>query len=238
MKQLRIGICEDDEVQCRYLQQEIRRYYDRSGIQTVTEIFQSAEALLFQYPLDLPFHCLFLDIGLKKMDGMDLAKRIRERDRELPIIFITGDKESVFEGYKVGAVRYLLKPYEQKDLMEALSCIRELGWERETEEYIGFRYQGEYRKLKKSEILLAEVQGHYLCVRTKGGDYTYKGSLKQLREQWTDEVFCMANRSVLVNVLNVEKITRTECYLSDGSVVSVSRSCCRNLNQVFMRCCF
>lgn len=238
MKQLRIGICEDDETQCRYLQQEIKQYYDKIGMRVGIEVFQSAEALLFHYPLDLPFHCLLLDIGLKKMDGMDLAKRIRERDRALPIIFITGDRESVFDGYKVGAVRYLLKPYEKEDLEEALSCIREMGGERGTEEYIRFRYQGEYMKLKKSEILLAEVQGHYLCVKTREKEYTYKGSMKQLCQEWTEECFCMANRSVLVNVLNVEKITRTECYLTDGSMVSVSRGCYQNLNQVFMKCCF
>lgn len=238
MKQLQIGICEDDETQCRYLKQEIRQYCDRSGMHAEIEVFQSAEALLFQYPLDLPFHCLLLDIGLKKMDGMDLAKQIRERDRELPIIFITGDKDSVFDGYKVGAVRYLLKPYQKRDLEEALSCICEMVQGRGTEEYIGFRYQGEYMKLKKSEILLAEVQGHYLCVRTKEKEYTYKGSMKQLRQEWSEECFCMANRSVLVNVLNVEKITRTKCHLADGITVPVSRGCYQNLNQVFVRCCF
>lgn len=236
MKQLRIGICEDDKTQCKYLQKEICQYYEDNGVRVVTEIFQSAEALLFQYPVDLPFHCLLLDIGLKKMDGMDLARRIRERDRELPIIFITGDKENVFEGYKVGAVRYLLKPYHRRDLEEALDCIREIGLKKGTEEYIGLRCRGEFLKLRKSDILLAEVQGHYLCVKTREREYTFKGSMRQLSREWTEECFCMANRSVLVNVLNVEKITRTECYLSDGSVVSVSRSCYQNLNQAFVRC--
>ncbi len=236
MNHLRIGICEDDPVQTTYLQQEIRRYYDRNGILAEIESFHSAEALLFRYPTELPFQCLLLDIGLKKMDGMDLARRIREYDRDISIIFITGDRDSVFDGYKVGAVRYLLKPYRRMDLEEALCCIRETRREQGTEEYIGFRYQGEYRKLKKSEILLAEVQGHYLCVKTIQGEYTYKGSMKQLRQEWTDDCFCMANRSVLVNILNVERITRTECLLADGTVVPISRSCYQNLNQVFMRC--
>ena len=233
---LRIGICEDDPVQTTYLQQEIQRYYDRNGILAEIESFHSAEALLFRYPTELPFQCLLLDIGLKKMDGMDLARRIREYDRDISIIFITGDRDSVFDGYKVGAVRYLLKPYRRMDLEEALCCIRDTRREQGMEEYIGFRYQGEYRKLKKSDILLAEVQGHYLCVKTIQGEYTYKGSMKQLRQEWTDDCFCMANRSVLVNILNVERITRTECLLADGTVVPISRSCYQNLNQVFMRC--
>lgn len=237
-QQLRIGICEDDPVQLKYLQREIGTYYGKAGIPVETEAFHSAEALLFQYPADLPFQCLLLDIGLEKMDGMDLAKRIRERDREMAIIFITADRESVFEGYKVGAIRYLLKPYRREDLEEALSCIGMMDGERETVNYIGFHYQGEYLKLKKSDILLAEVEGHYLRVKTWEREYTCKGSMKQLREEWAQECFCLANRSVLVNVLNVERITRTECLLSDGSSVPVSRGRYPELNRAFVKCCF
>lgn len=235
MERLCIGICEDDHTQLRYLQQEIYQYYDKKRIRAVIETFQSAEALLFQYPESLPFQCLLLDIGLKKMDGMELARQIREHDREIPIIFITGDRESVFEGYKVGAVRYLLKPYERKEIEEALSCIEEISRELRPEEYMCLRYQGEYVKLRKSEVLLAEVQGHYLCVRTKDREYIYKGSMKQLSREWKDECFCPANRSAMVNVQNVERITRTECYMTDGTIISVSRGCYHNLNQVFMK---
>lgn len=235
MERLYLGICEDDQIQADYLQQEIWQYCDRKGTQAVIEIFQSAEALLFQYPEALPFQCLLLDIGLKKMDGMELARQIRECDREIPIIFITGDRESVYEGYKVGAVRYLLKPYQKKDLEEALSFVWESRREQGTEEYIWLRYQGEYLKIRKSEILLAEVQGHYLCVKTKKEAYTYKGSMKQLCREWKDECFCLANRSVLVNIQNVERITRTECSLTGGIVVPVSRGCYPNLNQAFMK---
>lgn len=234
MKPLRIGICEDDQTQLRYLQQEIEHYYKRNAIQVEIEVFQSAEELLFSYPKGLPFQCLLLDIGLKKMDGMDLARRIREHDRELMIIFITADRESVFEGYKVGAVRYLLKPYHKNDLEEALSCIGSVNTEQEVDNYIALHYQGEYLKIKKADILLAEVRGHYLCVKTKDKEYTYKGSMKQLREEWQDGCFCMANRSLLVNVCNIERITRTECVLADGTIVPVSRGCYPNLNQAFI----
>lgn len=234
MRPLRIGICEDDRTQLRYLQREIEHYYRKNSIHAEIEVFQSAEELLFHYPKSLPFQCLLLDIGLKKMDGMDLARHIREYDRELMIIFITGDKESVFEGYKVGAVRYLLKPYHKSDLEEALSCVKTAGRGQQEDPCIAMHYQGEYLKIKKKDILLAEVRGHYLCVKTRDKEYTYKGSMKQLREEWQDECFCMANRSLLVNVCNIERITRTECVLADGTIVPVSRGCYPNLNQAFI----
>ncbi len=234
MKELRIGICEDDITQLKYLKQEVENYYTQNGISVVIEIFESAEQLLFQYPSDLPFHCLLLDIGLKKMDGMNLAKRIRERDKELTIIFITGERDYVFEGYKVGAVRFLLKPYRPEDLAEALSCVAKLEEEKSSEEYIGFRYQGEYVKLKKNDILYVKVNGHYLYLKLTDREYSYKGSMKQLKEEWNEPCFVYANRSMLVNLENVERITRTECVLSNGESLPVSRGCYQNLNQAFV----
>lgn len=234
MRKIQVGICEDDITQLNYLQQETKKFFAEKGFHAIVETFESAEQLLFHYPAGIPFQCLLLDIGLKKMDGMDLAKKIRLEDKELPIIFITGDKEYVFEGYKVGAVRYLLKPYKPEDLAEALSSAMQIQEEKSAEEYIGFRIQGEYVKLKKEDILFAEVNGHYLSIKTKTQEYHLKGSMKVLREEWADLCFVPVNRSMIVNLQNVERITRTECFLSDGSFVPVSRGCYQNLNKSFV----
>lgn len=233
MKELRIGICEDDITQLKYLKQEVERYYFQNNISVVVDTFESAEQLLFKYPMDLPFCCLLLDIGLKEMDGMGLAKKIRDKDKELPIIFITGERDYVFEGYKVGAARFLLKPYQQEDLEEALSCVMELK-EEKPDEYIGFQYQGEYLKLRKQDILYVRVNGHYLYVKLRDREYSFKGSMKQLREEWNEQCFVYANRSVLVNLENVERITRTECILCNEEILSVSRGCYQNLNKAFV----
>lgn len=233
MKKIQVGICEDDVTQLEYLRQETKRFYMKKGFSVIVETFESAEQLLFHYPSGMPFHCLLLEIGLKKMDGMDLAKRIRSADKELPIIFITGEKGYVFEGYKVGAARYLLKPYKPEDLAEALSFVMQIQEEKSVEEYIGFCSNGEYVKLKRKDILLAAVHGHYISVKTKNQEYSFKGSMKMLREEWPDSCFVLANRSILVNLQNVERITRTECFLSDGSSVPVSRGCYQNLNKSF-----
>lgn len=234
MRKIKIGICEDDVTQLRFLQQQTEHFFAEKGFAVAVEMFESAEQLLFHYPSSMPFQCLLLDIGLKKMDGMDLAKRIRTIDKELSIIFITGEKEYVLEGYKVGAIRFLLKPYKPEDLAEALSSALQVQEEKSVEEYISFYLQGEYMKLKRNEIVLAEVCGHYLTIKSTKQDYNLKGSMKMLREEWKESCFVLANRSVLVNLENVEKITRTECFMSDGSIIPVSRGCYQNLNKSFV----
>lgn len=258
---MKIGICEDDKTQKEYLVQEVLAYYEKKHIAIEIETFESAEELLFRYPLSLPFSCLILDIWLdpaknpfsagqnhpssvpldttglfpEKMDGMTLAKKIREKDRDIPIIFITGDRESVFEGYKVGAARYLLKPYKKEDLAEALSCLaKEEPENGQPEEFFCFSYLGDFLKIRKSDILYVQVDGHYISIKTTDGEYRYKESLKNIKKSLADERFAMANRSMLVNLQHVEKITKSECTLSDGTTAEVSRGCCNSLGSAFI----
>lgn len=240
-----IGICEDETVQLLFLKREIERYGQKTGQEIRVESFESAEELLFKYERDLPFDGLLLDIKMKQMNGMELAVNIRRRDSRIPIIFVTGDRDAVFDGYKVGAVRYLLKPISRKDFFEALDCLRQpdgfgTGEDRRNakEDFFCFSYAGDYTRLDKSDILYIEVRGHYItmyaCPNGKEAEYTFKGTLGGMKKQLGDERFVQINRSLLANLEHVELITRTECILSGDRKLPVSRSCYEGLNRAFI----
>lgn len=239
-----IGICEDEKIQLNFLQKHISAYCNQSGEPLKMECFKSAEELLFKYGQDMPFDCLLLDIKMGKMDGMELAARIRQRDRQLPIIFVTGDKDAVFDGYKVGAVRYLLKPVKDAELMEALDFVKKeyvapgAAASTQKADFFCFHYAGEFVKLDKSAIVSIEVQGHYITIHTtgeNGQEYTFKETMKGIREQLKEERFVPASRSILVNLEHVKSITRTQCSLSSGEVIALSRSCYNDFNQAFIK---
>lgn len=255
-----IGICEDERVQLEYLVRQIEKYCagigGDKGERCRIEAFESAEELLFKYEQGMPFDCLFLDIKMGKMNGMELALDIRKRDRQIPIIFVTGDRDAVFDGYKVGAVRYLLKPIKQEALAEALECVKAEHCgniptvKAKKADYFCFNYVGEYIKLDKSTIYTIEVQGHYITIRVlldMGSspdrsnhiepvfkEYTFKETMKGIKEQLNDHRFVQANRSVLVNLEHVEAITRTSCMLGGGKSIALSRSCYNDFNQAFI----
>lgn len=231
---LRIGICEDDTTQKEYLVKQIEEYFREIGKRVMVTAFESAEELLFHYPEKLPFDCVILDIKMKQMDGMKLAERIRKMDASMKIIFLTGDRDYVFDGYKVGAVRYIMKPYKRRELVEALECVDESVGISLTEESVYLTYQGSSLKLVKSEILYVQVQGHYIDIYTINENYNYKETMTNIRRMFSDDNFVMANRSVLVNLQHVDKITRTECFLDDGTRTSVSRGCYESLNRAFL----
>ncbi len=84
-----------------------------------------AEAL--RCVLRMDFAVILLDVSMPEMDGFEVARliKLRERSRHIPIIFLTAaikDVESIYRGYEVGAVDYILKPID-RDVVRAKVAV-------------------------------------------------------------------------------------------------------------------
>ncbi len=83
------------------------------------------------------FNLCILDVMMPKKDGFTLAKDIREKDKDIPIIFLTAKslKEDVLEGFKIGADDYITKPFNSEELLLRVQAIlRRSGAKQEVEE--------------------------------------------------------------------------------------------------------
>ncbi len=116
----RAAICDDIPADITYLDTMLKKWADDTGTAIQIESFLSAEAFLFQYEDNKSYDILFLDIEMGKMSGMELAKKIRQKNRAVQIIFITGYMEYIAEGYDVEALHYLLKPVTEIKLRDVL----------------------------------------------------------------------------------------------------------------------
>ena len=85
------------------------------------ETFASAQDFLAGRRATIP-SCLVLDVALPGLSGLDLQKRMQEANREIPIIFITAheDVPTSVRAMKAGAVEFLIKPFSERDLLDAI----------------------------------------------------------------------------------------------------------------------
>jgi len=83
--------------------------------------FESAEAFLNAYDPDQP-GCLLLDVRMPLMSGHDLQKELSKRGHVIPIIFISGHAEipDSAKAFRAGAVDFLEKPFNNKELLERI----------------------------------------------------------------------------------------------------------------------
>lgn len=76
------------------------------------------ESFLFRYEEKKDYDILLLDVEMKAISGMELARRIRRENDSVQIVFITGYPDYISEGYDVSALHYLMKPISAGKLSE------------------------------------------------------------------------------------------------------------------------
>lgn len=148
---LHVAICDDEENEIEYLKYAVEDWAKKEDIITNIETYASAESFLFQYEECKNYQILLLDVEMSGMSGIDLAKKIRQNQDNVEIIFITSHFEFIGVGYEVDALHYLVKPVKAGKMEEVLSkakCKIEAG-----EPSIIIHYEGEVVKLYEKEIL-------------------------------------------------------------------------------------
>lgn len=218
---MRICICDDDKSMCDNLKEMILQH-DTHAI----TVFCSAEELLFECENQFPFDCIFLDIQMKSINGIECARKIREYDKKIGIVFLSAIKDYVFEGYEVNAIRYLLKPLEVKKCHALLDLISEsVTKERQ---YLLVNKM----KVDCENILCVESFGHYCAVHTDEVIET-KTSLSEMIAK-LPAYFVQTHRSYLVNLEHVDSVLKDSCLLDNGSKIPISRNSVKKVNQAFM----
>lgn len=220
---IKIAICEDCAVQQRNLQAMVKRWSADRGREAESFAYETAEAFWFAWSDRMDFDVLLLDIdlGKGKMNGMELARQIRTRDLRLEILFITGLSQYMAEGYDVRAIHFLVKPVEQKRLWEILD--RASGKDK-PEESIVLEGKEQTLCLALSDLLYAEAFSHTTVVALKDGyQIELAQDLKELEQKLPEMQFVRCHRSYLVNLQQIERITKQEVFLTNGRALPVSR---------------
>ncbi|MDE7203106.1 MAG: LytTR family DNA-binding domain-containing protein [Lachnospiraceae bacterium] len=234
---MRIAYCEDETAQAELVRAMIGQWAESRQTTAEVILYESAEEFLFKNEA-FSYDVVFLDIAMRQMNGVELARAIREKDKKLPIAFLTADRTFAIEGYEVRAVRYLLKPVTMDKLGSLLDeLLEECEDDAEDMVCITVGEKGIVRKLAESSICYIEVLGHYTQLHLNDSSAVrIKESLAAVAaELHRKELFVKCHRSFVVNLSYVEKISRTECTLSDGTALPVSRSSYQELNERFIQ---
>lgn len=121
----RVAIC-DDEKDFLFQEKElISNYMQASGYQCEIELFTSGTQLMEKGSDVGRYDIIFLDVNMENLDGIETAKQIRTYTTKPYIVFLTAFVSYALEGYKVDAIRYLLKDDKmlEKELEECIDTI-------------------------------------------------------------------------------------------------------------------
>lgn len=225
-----IAICDDEITETEYLTSIIMDWSQKTGNKTVINSFPNAESFLFHYEEYKYYDFLLLDIEMGKMNGIDLARKIREHNKDLQIIFVTGFEKYIADGYDVAALHYLMKPVKPEKLCEVLNrAVNNIGKSFPT---VFVNADGENIRLRLSDIFYIETAGHSLIINTVDSQITVNQSMSSFFENLGDG-FVYTHRSYVVNIEHIKRISKAEIVLDNDITVPVSRRMFDEVNRAF-----
>lgn len=222
---MQIAVCDDEKGTRDMFAEKIGKLYPNAGL----SLYQSGEELLMSAGEP---DILLLDIQMPGKNGMDTAKELRGKNKNVIIIFVTALDDFVFQAFDVGAFHYLVKPFDDGKLEEVLqNAVKHFEDGKKSADAGGtgelpslmITTGGKHIIVKLEDIVYAEVYDRKVILHTMDSDIEYYGKMKELEEKAGDEFF-RTHRSFLVNFGFIRKYDATVVYLEKGQALMAKQN--------------
>lgn len=212
-----IAVCDDEKSMAEYLKQLIVSRLEGEKDCSVT-VFSSGTELLEK---GKDFDIFFLDIDLKDMSGIDMARCLR-KEKEAVIVFVTALKEYVFDAFDLQAFQYLFKPVDEKQFFQVLDkALLECRMKKQSEPLV-IRVNGVYQNIPKEKILYAENEARKIVLHLKDEQISFYAKMSELEGMLGDNFF-RCHRGYLVNLNAVKGYDTGNIQLKNGEVILMAK---------------
>ncbi|MDE7251370.1 MAG: LytTR family DNA-binding domain-containing protein [Acetatifactor sp.] len=231
---MNIAICDDEKA----IREQINELIEKENLGVCPEHYDSGDSLL---AAGKQFDIVFLDIQMDGTDGIETAKKLRERStlngaEDTILIFITAIREYVFQAFDVAAFHYLLKPIEEDKFHEVFQRAK---WELEKRkskrrETIFIKTRNRSFTLEKDSILYIESRAKKVAIHTAGEVIEAYASMNEMEGQ-LGESFYRCHRGYLVNMAYVAEYDSENITLNNGEYVYLAKEKYGEFVKAYMR---
>ncbi len=217
-----VAIVEDEQKHAEILKTYLEKYGTEHNADFNIELFGDGLDIVEDY--DSHFDIVFLDIQMRHLDGMSAAKRIRELDSSVVLIFITSTVQYAVQGYSVDALGYVLKPVPYVAFSQLVEKAMGRIESKRKKNYIGFSTSQKQVKLDVSRIIYIESQRNNVLIHTKEENFLTAGPLKKYDEELDGMGFSQCHSAYIVNLSYVSAVRHEELVLTSGVTLPISRA--------------
>ncbi len=228
---MRIAICDDERTYIEKIKNDINSLKTHENEFEFSE-FESGEAFISEFSKD-KYDLIILDIEMKDLNGLQTAEFLRQIDKNVILIFMTSYDKFVYQGYEVNAFRYILKNQPEPIYLKQLSdTIQEYY---RNKKYIKVVDNDIEKELLTVDILYIEVYSHQIVIHTFNKEYYQKGKLSDYEKMLEACLFVRSDKSVLINIANIDYIKKNQVYMKNGKILYVSRNHLEKITKAFLK---
>jgi len=199
---------------------------DKKGILYEIDEFESGKDFVKLGIGIVKYKIVFLDISMDELDGMETAQKIREVSNDIFIVFVTAFVNYMLEGYRVDAVRYILKNNVNFselifECMDAISKKMNYVVKKKT-----FHFNEGTKNISLERLLYIESRLHKLefnIMEDRLNKYSLYSKLDDMEKELADNTFVRIHQSYLVNMKHIAKVSRYEVLLTNGIQLKIPK---------------
>lgn len=230
---LQIAVCDDELFYRDKIQSLLKKYCKKHALECSVQAYCSGEEFLEQKENRVKYDIIFMDIDMEGLNGIQTAMQIRKFQSDTMIVFVTAFVDYALEGYKVNAVRYIMKDALEASIAECMDAI--LQKMQITQVQFSFT-EGE-RKLYTENILYVESRKHKLIFYYMESDminYHIYDKLDAVEQKLFGYGFLRIHKSYLVNMKHIKKISNYEVFLDTDETLPVPRTKYQSVKEAFV----
>lgn len=222
---IRIALCDDEQKILDEVSLYINKYFQiKNSYRYEIYSFDSVTSLINVLDDEKNFDIYILDIYIGDEIGTNLAKTIRKRGIESPIIFLTTSIEHAPQSFETGTLRYLLKPLNIEKLYEAMD-VAIVQVEKMNERMIKFKTENGVERVAVNSIMCSEAYRHYQYITLKNAEKI------RIRNTVTELFatlgkyggFIRVGNPYIINLRYVKNVSSTEVCLYNDINIHIPR---------------
>lgn len=220
---LKIAICDDDALICKELKSIVQSLLESIQYDYKIFSFGDGESLLKNLSGANSYDIIFLDVRMKKINGIQTGKAIRNyfHDERTKIIFVSAIKDYVFEAFDARPVNFIVKPVSKEKVEKVLKKTIAL-----IEEERGvFIYKSGYYNISVylSDIQYFESMLRKVRIVTSTNSEEYYGTMSDVVDMNLRN-FIQIHRSFLINVHQIDQYKYTSIRMKNGHELGISQN--------------
>lgn len=212
---MKIAIIDDEKSQADILYSICREYFDGHRQSVQIDCFSDGTVFLSSFEKNV-YKIAFVDIFMEKMNGIAVAEKLREKDQNVIIIFVTTSPDFMMQAFSVHAFHYITKPYKAEQIYKVLDDAS--SFVSDNEKYIEIICDRQNTLISLKEIVSVESDAHYINIGVVSGlNYRTRMTITEfLDSSENDDRFIAVNRGIVLNADYIKDIEGSVCVTGNG----------------------
>ena len=222
---LNICVCDDNDEMRSNAENMIKKLAEKHGIGVSVLGFSSGEEMIFELSESKRYvDIFFLDMLMKKLNGIETAKELRKINPSAQIVFLTVSKEHVFDALDVMPLHYLIKQDVKTSKIEDVFLKAVSFAQKNRQDIFTYKSGNTVGSVLLKDIVYFEVQNRIIEIHLMNKEIiSFYGNISDLENELPGEAFQRIHRSYIINFENAEYLKGKDFVCCDGSTVPVGQ---------------